>query len=41
MMDLSYTETEGGAAGFTFQGTVFFSCDVWSYQPFISAAILI
>lgn len=33
---------EGGAAGFTFQGWTVgfvFSCDLWSYQLFLSAAI--
>lgn len=45
MMDFWHTGwdrlREGGAAGFTFQRTVGFvsSCDPWSYQIFLSAAI--
>lgn len=45
MMNLWHTRWDrlrkGGAAGFTFQGTVgfVFSCDLRSYQLFLSAAI--
>lgn len=44
MMDFCHTgwdRLREGGAGFTFQGTVgfVFSCDLWSYQLFLSATI--